>query len=107
MVKIPALGLIGFIACLLPHVAFAEKLKTHAAKVAGEYIVVPEYDPDGPGATASEALDIAESLVRAHGGSVVRRWATGFVGLHVRMTKPGARAVSADPRIANVEENGI
>ena len=48
---------------------------------------------------------VAHALAHAHGGAIFSRWSSVIKGFAVTMPETAARALSADPRVAYVEEN--
>ncbi len=82
-----------------------EKFITVAQAVPGEYIVVLK--APAPGEKPLAPSVIAESLSARYGGQVFLTYARALRGFASRMTPEQARAMSADPEVAYVEENGV
>src|SRR6266496_5507186 len=66
------------------------------------YIVVLNDDT-----AASSVGSIAANLANAHGGITEHVWRTALKGFSIRMPEAAAIALSKDPRVLYVEENGI
>jgi hypothetical protein len=78
-----------------------EKFRRVKEMVRGEYIVVLKKE-------ASRATSAsAEALSGRHGGLVKRKFNRVLPGFSVRMTEAQALALSQDPDVAFVEENGV
>lgn len=76
-------------------------LRSHKA-VAGEYIVVLKNTPGAPDVSAT-----ADRLTRKHSGSIKHKYRRALSGFSVRLTEQQALALSNDPDVAYVEENGL
>lgn len=88
-----------------PDVAQVTSFLRAARPVPGEYIVVLRDDPAALGASGGvEAL--SAELAAAHRGEVVHTYRAALRGFATRMPEAAARALSRDPRVAYVEENG-
>jgi hypothetical protein len=102
----------GLVSTALPRAVLGDKFLRVEQRIAGEYIVVlvdplEGTEPLGRGDDAREAaLYETDALIRAHGGTVETTWRHAILGHGARMSEPSAKAVSADPRIKYVEENG-
>lgn len=74
--------------------------------VPGEYIVVLKDPVAGPTVARSRAARVTDDLKTAYGGSVKRVFENALNGFTIRTTRTAALALSRDPRVAFVEENG-
>jgi len=75
-------------------------------KIANNYIVVLDQDPTGDGDEGKAAADADEVIGKTHSGKVKKVYAHALVGFSAEMTEEDALAVSEDPRVAYVEEDG-
>jgi subtilisin family serine protease len=78
-----------------------DKFRKVQKPIAGEYIVV--LDDDTP---AAQVGTVAEGLTRQHGGSVKFLYESALKGFSVRLPEVAARAISNDPRVDYVIEDG-
>ena len=82
-----------------------EKLLTTEQPVAGEYIVVLK--APAPGEKALQPSLVAERLMSRYGGRSFLTYEHALRGFASRMSAEQARALSADPEVAYVVENGV
>jgi subtilisin family serine protease len=87
----------------------SDAAETHKAKlrkvkdnIPGQYIVVLKDD-----VPASEVASTAKSLAGAHGGSVKRAFKHALKGFSVSMSEQAAEALSQNPLVDFVEEDGL
>ncbi len=98
----------------------AAKFLRTAKAIPGEYLVVLKGAPSATLAAdlgASSAAAIAsmelavhaqiDSLAAKHAAAVTRRYSAALLGFAARMSEADARALSEDPAVAFVEENGV
>jgi hypothetical protein len=81
------------------------KFRRNAKPVPGQYLVVLDEDMVGPKGENSRAAAIADELAPVHHGSVLKILKHAVQGFSVRLPEAAA-ALSHDPRIAFVEEDG-
>ncbi|HEX2295599.1 MAG TPA: S8 family serine peptidase [Actinomycetota bacterium] len=95
---------IGLLIALLPSAAGAApppgRIVPAGAAVPGSYVVMLE-----PGVTSAGA--VAAGLARVHGGEIGYVYNHALKGFSIEIDRAGARAVSADPRVAVVEEDPV
>lgn len=72
--------------------------------VPGEYIVVLSEPQEREGMNVAATAD---ALAREHGGSLRRTFHHALKGFSAQLTEAQARALSANPRVKYVEENGF
>lgn len=94
-----AVFLTTLLAVAMPSTA-DDKFRKSVDGIPGEYIVVFE-DSIPKSAVAKQA----EVLARLHGGRVVTTWSSALKGFAVYFPEAAARALSANPKVAYVEEN--
>jgi PKD repeat protein len=82
--------------------AFASegKFRTADEAVPGQYLVVLEPSAGNPAVAAPE-------LAAQYGGVVDRTYSAALQGFSVRMSEAGARALSRNPNVSWVEEDGV
>ncbi len=80
----------------------AGKLRRVEQRIPGRYIVVLKDD-----VPASRIASAAANLAGAHRGSVERIYKHALKGFSVRMSEAAAAALSQDPRVEYVEEDGV
>ncbi|HEY0078134.1 MAG TPA: S8 family peptidase [Pyrinomonadaceae bacterium] len=87
----------------------SEKGKLHrkARAVANQYIVVLEDWAAEPKGENSFVPFVAADLAAAHGGRVDKLYQHALLGFSVKMSEEAAIALSRDPRVAYVEEDGV
>lgn len=83
------------------------KFRRSARPVAGQYLVALNDDVVGPRGENSHAAEIADELASVHGGNVVRVFKHAVQGFSVQLPEAAAEAISHDPRVAFVEEDGL
>jgi subtilisin family serine protease len=85
-----------------------EKLHRKGAdRIPGHYIVVLDDVAAGQHGPASQALQVAEVLTSAYGGRINRVYRHALNGYAAEMTEDEALALSQDPRVQFVEEDGV
>lgn len=81
-----------------------------AKPIAGQYIVALRTDAvrpaEGGPADGPVLLDVADDLMWRHGGGIRRVFGSAFNGFAFKGSKAGAEALSRDPRVAYVAEDG-
>jgi subtilisin family serine protease len=82
------------------------KLRRNAHAVAGEYIVVLDDAAVGAKGDLSAAPFVANDMAAAYGAKVDQVYKHALNGFAARMTEAQALALSQDPRVKFVEENG-
>ncbi len=82
-----------------------EKFLHVAEPVKDRYIVVLEKDPLS--LVSTPVRSIATEMVTAHGGRLHHVYEHALKGFAVEMPKANAAALSRDPRVAYVEEDGV
>jgi subtilisin family serine protease len=85
--------------------ASQEKFVTVAKPIPGEYIVVLK-DPE-PGAVPTAVPVAAQSLTARYGGTSFAMYEYALRGFASQMKEEQARAMSADPEVAYVQENQV
>ncbi|HVF57307.1 MAG TPA: S8 family peptidase [Pyrinomonadaceae bacterium] len=75
--------------------------------IPGQYIVVFEEWATGQAGRFSMAKEAADLMVSIYGGSVRHVYKNALNGYAARMSKEAALALSQDPRVAFVEEDGV
>jgi len=75
--------------------------------IAGQYIVVFYDWATGPRGQTSVAPGLADTMVSIYGGQVARTYQHALNGFAAQMTQEQALALSHDPRVAYVEEDGV
>lgn len=70
--------------------------------IAGEYTVILN-----DAVTRPEVPVVARALAQTHGGTVHAIWQSALHGFAIAIPEAGARAISADPRVAYVEQNAL
>jgi subtilisin family serine protease len=75
-------------------------------RVPGQFVVVLTNAAAGARGRASTADIVAKSLVGTYGGTLRHVFRSALNGFAVRMTEAAAVALSQDPRVAFVEEDG-
>jgi subtilisin family serine protease len=78
------------------------KLRKVKDKIPGQYIVVLKDD-----VSRDDVASVAKSLAGAHGGSVKRAYRHALKGFAVSMSEEAAEALSNDPLVDFVEEDGL
>ena len=81
--------------------------KKGADRIPGHYIVVLDDVAAGQPGPASHADQLIDVLVAAYGGKVNRRYKDALNGYAAEMTEDEALALSDDPRVQFVEEDGV
>ena len=81
--------------------------KKGADRIPGHYIVVLDDVAAGQPGPASQARQVADVLVSAYGGKVNRVFSNALNGYAAEMTEDEALALSNDPRVQFVEEDGV
>ncbi len=82
------------------------KFRRNARPVAGQYIVVLNDEAVGPRGENSRAPGLAAEMGSAHRGNVRHVFKHAIQGFSVRMPEAAAQALSRDPRVLFVEEDG-
>lgn len=82
------------------------KFRRNARPVAGQYIVVLNDEAVGPRGENSRAQGLAAEMGSAHRGNVLHVFKHSIQGFSVRMHEAAALALSRDPRVLFVEEDG-
>jgi subtilisin family serine protease len=75
--------------------------------IAGQYIVVLNDVAAGPRGKFSMSQQVADVLTSAYGGRIKQLYKHALNGFTANMTKAEALALSDDPRVAFVEEDGV
>jgi len=83
------------------------KLRKHANAIPNRYIVVLKDEAAGQRGERSLASEVSVGLVRAYGGIVEGIYKHALNGFSTRMSEAQALALSQDPRVAYVEEDGV
>lgn len=83
-----------------------DKFRKRRDAVAGRYIVVLRDDSVDPAVRQKAVADIGVSLAAAYGGRIERTFKHAINGYAMRMTGEQALALSRDPRVEFVEEDG-
>ncbi len=83
------------------------KLRKKANKVQNEYIVVLEDWATQPSGENSFAPFVASDMAQAFGGKIKHVYKHALQGFSVELTEAAAEALSKDPRVKFIEENGI
>ncbi|HEX5709278.1 MAG TPA: S8 family peptidase [Pyrinomonadaceae bacterium] len=83
------------------------KLRKKANKVPNNYIVVLEDWAAQPAGENSFAPFVADDLAKAHGGRIKHVYKHALQGFSVELSEAAAEALSRDPRVKFVEEDGI
>ncbi|HYN85537.1 MAG TPA: S8 family peptidase [Pyrinomonadaceae bacterium] len=83
------------------------KLRKKANKVPNSYIVVLEDWAAQPAGENSFAPVVAEDLAKAHGGKIKHVYKHALLGFSVELPEAAAVALSNDPRVKFVEEDGV
>ena len=78
-----------------------------SARIANRYIVVFNEWATGPEGDFSQAAEAAEQLRAAFGGRIMRVYKHALNGYAAEMSEAEALAISDDPRVAYVEEDGV
>ena len=78
-----------------------------ATAIPGRYIVVLDDVAAGQPGPASQARQVADVLTAAYGGRVERVYSNALNGYAAEMTEDEALALSEDPRVQFVEEDGV
>ncbi|HEX8721046.1 MAG TPA: S8 family peptidase [Pyrinomonadaceae bacterium] len=81
--------------------------KKGADRIPGHYIVVLDEVAAGEHGPASQAQQMADVLSSAYGGRVHSVYKSALSGYAAEMTEDEALALSRDPRVAFVEEDGV
>jgi subtilisin family serine protease len=81
--------------------------KKGADRIPGHYIVVMTDESAGPVGRFSMAEQARDVLVAAYGGRVTMTFTHALNGYAAEMTEAEAEALSEDPRVAFVEEDGV
>jgi subtilisin family serine protease len=81
--------------------------KKGADRIPGRYIVVLDDVAAGQRGPASQARQVADVLVSAYGGRVHHVYTDALNGYSAEMTEDEALALSNDPRVQFVEEDGV
>ncbi|MCA1619620.1 MAG: S8 family peptidase [Acidobacteria bacterium] len=81
--------------------------KKGADRIPGHYIIVLDDVAAGQPGPASQARQVADVLVSAYGGKVNRVYSNALNGYAAEMTEDEALALSNDPRVQFVEEDGV
>ncbi|MDP9300071.1 MAG: S8 family serine peptidase [Actinomycetota bacterium] len=84
-----------------PAAASNGEIRRNAHAIAGRYIVALQNDP------ARGLPGVAAEMASAYGGTVRFVYRNAFMGFSFEATEPQASAVSRDPRVAFVEEDGL
>jgi len=85
-----------------------EKLhKKGADRIPGRYIVVLDDVATGQRGPASQAQQVADVLTAAYGGRIHQVYKDALNGYAAEMTEDEALALSEDPRVQFVEEDGV
>src|SRR4051812_39008296 len=78
------------------------KFRRTAKAVSGEYIVVLKEAPSG-----QDVSTLSDRLSRSYGGTTKRKFNRALAGFAVKLSEASAQALSDDPAVEFVEENGI
>ena len=97
--------------CVVAYSAFTVQGKVDPQKVKGKFRKVDRGIPDQyvvvlKDAAASGVESVADELVRAHGGQRKFIYKNALKGFSVRLPESAAQALSNDPRVEYVEEDG-
>ena len=84
-----------------------QKLHKKEKAIPGNYIVVLDNVAAGEPGDFSQADQITDVLVAAYGGKVHKRFKHALNGYAAEMTEDEALALSEDPRVEYVEEDGV
>ena len=87
--------------------AAAGKFRTVSEPIPDQYIVVFNDWATGERGEHSVAPELAESVAAAHGARVEKTYKHALNGFAARMSEAAAIALSHDPRVAYVEEDGV
>jgi subtilisin family serine protease len=82
------------------------KLRKSERAIPGRYIVVFEDGAAGLRGDESMATEVASELSSIHGGSIDRVFKHAVNGFSVEMSEKQAEAMSRDPRVKYIEEDG-
>jgi uncharacterized protein (TIGR03437 family) len=83
-----------------------QKFHKHANAIANHYIVVLRDDTVNNFARDTAVAEIGQALAAAYSGQIERTYQHAFKGYAMEMTEAQALALSQDPRVAYVEEDG-
>ena len=87
--------------------AEADKFRTVSEPIPDQYIVVFNDWATGERGEHSVAAELAESVAGIHGARVEKTYKHALNGFAARMSRAAAIALSHDPRVAYVEEDGV
>jgi serine protease len=97
-------GAIVVVSCLAAgRVALAQEVQTPERAIQGQYIVVL----DDQRVTRSEVRTTADTLVRRHGGVLLRRFENVLRGFSVAMSATAAAALARSPGVRYVEQDSV
>jgi Peptidase inhibitor I9. len=106
-----SLGIVGFASCskensTSPSIESSGEQLT-ASTVADRYIVVFKKGAVKVGVAGQAVEDVAASIQRDYGGSVVHTYKHALHGLAIRLTTTAVAAMRKDNRVAYIEPDGI
>jgi subtilisin family serine protease len=81
-------------------------LRKESGKIPGSYIVVFNEWATGPRGRFSQAAEMADFMKSVYGGNIKHVYQDALNGFAAEMTEEQALALSEDPRVAYVEEDG-
>src|SRR5215212_7671671 len=83
------------------------KVKKKARPVAGQYIVTLQAWAAQPYGDNSFVPNVAADIVSQHGGELKHVFKHALLGFSARLTPEAAEALTNDPRVESVEEDGV
>src|SRR5215210_6879152 len=83
------------------------KVKKKARPVAGQYIITLQTWAAQPYGDNSFVPNVAADIVSQHGGELKHVFKHALLGFTARLTPEAAEALTDDPRVESVEEDGI
>ncbi len=87
--------------------SFGAQIEESAEPIPDRYIVVLKSEREGLRPRRGETSRLADALARRHRGAVDRVFENALPGFSVRMSRRDAVALTRDPRVAFVEQDGI
>src|SRR5215204_6523873 len=82
-------------------------VKKKARAVPGQYIVTLQEWAAQPRGENSFAANVAADIASQHGGQVLAVYKHALLGFAVRLPEQAAEALTHDPRVESVEEDGV